>query len=330
MKADFDFELKKFDLRYAWSLSRNSVVSKTNGFIKASHGLETGMGEAAPNIRYLETPERLKDEFEQWHSRLETIDLVKEWPDFLHHADMCQALKCGLDMAVQDLLARLNGKDLSAQLQLPAPRERSLAYTLPVMDPAEVKSFLEKENLQRFSWLKLKVNRNLAIDLTKEVLALYPGPIAVDGNEAWHDVHEVLEYCKVFRDERLLFLEQPLPAAQVADYYELGKKAELDIWADESVLSLAEPEYWSACFAGVNVKLMKAGPISNAVHLLQAARQAGLKTMLGCMVETSVGISSALALESLADYLDLDGFMVLKNEPFGLVEECQGMIRIKA
>lgn len=330
MKANFNFDLKTFELRYAWSLSRNSVTSKTNGFIKAVVGKFTGLGEAAPNIRYGETPERLKEEFEQWHSTLQTVDIVHEWSDFLQKAKMCQALKCGLDMAVQNVLAQVNGLALSTQCGLPKAHERALAYTIPVMDPAEVKNFFEAEQLQRFSWLKLKVNQPLAFDLTNEVLSVFKGPIAIDGNEAWTDLREVLAFAKAVPKERILFLEQPLPAAQESDYIELGKHTQIPIWADESVLSTANVDFWKACFAGINVKLMKAGSIANAIYLLQTARNAGLQTMLGCMVETSVGIAAALSLESLADYLDLDGFMVLQQEPFGLVEESEGSIRIKA
>jgi glutamate racemase len=82
-------------------------------------------------------------------------------------------------------------------------------------------------------------------------------------------------------------------------------------------------------FHGINVKLMKTGSLSRAVEMLRLARAAGLKTMIGCMVETSVGISAAMELESLADYMDLDGFMLLQEEPFRLVEEKGGRVFLK-
>ena len=105
-----------------------------------------------------------------------------------------------------------------------------------------------------------------------------------------------------------------------------SREKEIFTAGDESILYKAEPDYWKRAFSGINVKLMKAGSLPNAVHLLKTARSIGLQTMVGCMVETSLGISAALSLESMADYMDLDGFILLENEPFGLVNETDGIV----
>lgn len=299
---------------------------KVNGIVKARYHGKEGRGEIAPNIRYEETPERVEREFE-----LSLPDLQKEfeehqWPDILMKLSVCSSLRLGIDMAFQNLMAGIKGKSLCQQLNLPMASRRSVCYTIPVMDPSEIAGFMERENLFRFSWLKIKVHRDSALAMVEEVCRQYSGPIAIDGNESWTDVQAALEFAKAIPSDRILFLEQPLPAAQRDDYILLNEKSPVPIWGDESILYKSEPEYWKQAFSGINVKLMKAGSLPNAIHLLRSAKKEGLKTMVGCMVETSLGISAALSLESLADYMDLDGFILLQNEPFGLVKETDGVV----
>lgn len=229
-------------------------------------------------------------------------------------------------MAYQNLMAKREGKSLSGWLRLPEAGKREMAFTIPVMEASEISTFLVEQNAFRFKWLKIKVNKDLAAEMVTEVLRLFPGPVAIDGNEAWTEVEEVLNFQDRLELNRILFLEQPLSSAQRADYLRLKAKSKMEIWGDESVLHDAEPDFWKAAFDGINVKLMKAGSLGNAIRLLKTAKSNRLKTMIGCMVETSLGISAALSLESLADYMDLDGFLVIRNEPFGKVKEENGLV----
>ncbi len=326
LKIKFEFELKELPLRYEWKLSRNTTISKTNGFIKASFLSFEGLGEAAPNIRYQETPERLQQEFDQLAPNLEVDFELKTWSTFVKSLRVCTALKMALDMAFQNLQAAISNKSLSEHLGIKPIASREICYTIPVMQPEMIEAFIEKENLSRFSWLKIKVNQELAIPMINEVLKHFSGQIAIDGNEAWTNQESVLEFTQKLPKDRILFLEQPFPATFRAEYEWLGKQSEIDIWGDESVLDQSEPEFWKKSFKGINVKLMKAGTLENSIYLLNEAKKIGLKTMVGCMVETSLGISAALSLGSLADYMDLDGFLVLQNEHFGLVKEENGKV----
>ena len=323
LPPDIDFQINELDLplRYDWALSRNSTRAKTNFRIVARRNGFQGWGEVAPNIRYQETPERILQEFEAF---------TKPNPDFQETdarlARVCSALGTGLDMAIQNLRATESGISLAKHLHLPEPRGRAICYTIPVMEPQEIGAFYEEEKLHRFSWLKIKVNQEKAMPMVTRILELFSGPIAIDGNEAWNDPEKVLEFTRQLDQERILFLEQPLPAADRNGYIWLKDKSPMPIWGDESILKDCEPDFWKSAFHGINVKLMKAGSLENAIHLLQSARAAGLQTMVGCMVETTLGISADLSLESLADYMDLDGFLVLENEPFHRVKERDGIV----
>jgi len=326
LKVTFTLELLTLPLRYEWKLSRNSSTEKVNGIISARHGNHTGKGEAAPNIRYLETPERLETEFTAILKDLPSEISPENWNALLQALPVCQALRMGLDMAYQALYCSVTGISFEENFKIPAQKPRPICYTLPVMEPDLISEFMERENLGRFSWLKIKVNKALATAMVDRVLQLFAGPVAIDGNEAFSTKEEALLFATSLPPDRILFLEQPLPAAMKEEYIWLKTHAPVEIWGDESILSQSEPEYWMQAFSGINVKLMKAGSYQNAIEMLQTARTIGLKTMVGCMVETSLGISAALCLESLADYMDLDGFILLANEPFGLLAEENGLV----
>jgi L-alanine-DL-glutamate epimerase-like enolase superfamily enzyme len=322
-------QLLELPLRYEWKLSRNSAVSKTNGIIRIEWQGITGVGEAAPNIRYQETPERLSEEFgRHLPELLEAVRKVEKREKLLSELPMCQALKSGLDMAFSGHQAKMENKSIAALHGLPEAGPRKICYTIPVMEASAIPYFIEGENLHRFEWLKIKVNAETALRTTETVLEHFTGKIAIDGNEAWKDPDEVLSFTRNLPSDRIMFLEQPFPSSMREAYPWLKEKSPLEIWGDESVLGNSEPEFWKEAFSGINVKLMKTGSITNAVRMLKEARNAGLKTMIGCMVETSVGIAAAMQLESLADFMDLDGFLLLENEPFARVSEKNGIVSL--
>jgi L-alanine-DL-glutamate epimerase-like enolase superfamily enzyme len=330
LKIEFQIQLIELPLRFEWKLSRNSSISKTNGIITAKYLNYEGLGEAAPNIRYEETPSRLINEFKSISNELKNDIEEENWTKIIQGFNICSALRMGLDMAFQNLLANISSISLSEKFSLEKVNSRKIAFTIPIMDPEMIPDFIEKENLRRFSWIKIKVNKELALPIVNTVLKNYDGMVAIDGNEAWTKTNEVLDFVAKLDKDRILFLEQPLPAYFREGYEELGNKPSIEIWGDESILSNSEPEYWKKAFKGINVKLMKTGTLQNAIHLLDEAKRNGLRTMIGCMVETSIGISAALSLESKSDFMDLDGFLLLQKEPYGLVKEENGEVCLKA
>jgi glutamate racemase len=195
------------------------------------------------------------------------------------------------------------------------------------MEVGKIESFVKENNLQRFSTIKLKINDENALDLCREVLRVVNVPLRIDANEAFKDAHAVMRFLEKFPDlSRLEFLEQPLPADYHEEALELKKYSKVMLMADESVTKEEIGNYYPDRFHGVNIKLMKAGGYLKAVKQLRQAKLLGLKTMLGCMIETTLGISSALNISGGVDFYDLDGFLFLKNEPYKLVSEENGKI----
>jgi L-alanine-DL-glutamate epimerase-like enolase superfamily enzyme len=156
--------------------------------------------------------------------------------------------------------------------------------------------------------------------------------VRVDANEGWKTKEQALEMIQwLAADGHIEFVEQPMPAATpVKDWIWLKQRSPLPIFADESYHLAKDVAQAAECFHGVNVKLVKTGGASAGYDALQAARKAGLKTMLGCMIESSILISGAAHLAELCDYLDLDGSILITNDPYVGVTADKGVLSFAA
>ncbi|MBD2768567.1 dipeptide epimerase [Hymenobacter sp. BT664] len=322
-------------LRFVWKISRNASATKTNLLVLvAGHG-HRGLGEAAPNVRYGESPELLQQQFELLQAQgLSGIDSLDELDALLGRQPVAHALRFALEAALVQWLANRAGQPVWQWLGVVLPTHRvPTAFSLPIMEPSAVAGFLREQNAARFHLLKIKVNQAQGLDLLREVARALPGhALLVDGNETWPDADGVLQFLEqatALPGLHLRLLEQPLPADQAADYRYLRPRSAVPLLADESVTDTADFADIAQQFHGVNVKLMKAGGFRRGIELLRQTRAHGLLPMLGCMVETSVGIAAALQISSLADVHDLDGFLIVQDEPFGVVEEQAGELFIR-
>ena len=321
-------------LRYTWKISRNSSTTKTNLLLRVAGLGQLGLGEAAPNVRYGETPDLLQEQFAALQAGgLSAVNSLPELDALLVTQPVAHALRFGLEAALVAWLAARAGQPVWQWLGVPAPAATvPTAFSLPIMEPGQVVAFLREQRAARFSLLKIKVNATEGLDLLREVARALPGhPLLVDGNETWPDADSVLHFLEQARAVpglHLHLLEQPLPAAQAWDYRYLRPRSGVPLVADESVTDDADFAAIAAQFHGVNVKLMKAGGFRRGIELLRQTRAHGLLPMLGCMVETTVGIAAALQISALADVLDLDGFLIVRDEPFGLVTEDAGQLRL--
>ncbi len=322
-------------LRYTWKISRNASSAKTNLVVQAAQAGATGQGEAAPNVRYGETPELLRQQFAGLLAAgLPQAGTLAELVELLAANPVAHALRFALEAALTHCLAARAGQPVWQLLGVPQPASRvPTAFSLPIMEPGEVAAFIAQQRAHRFSLLKIKVNQEQGLDLLRAVAEACPGqPLLVDGNEAWPDADSLLRFLEqaaAVPGLVMRLLEQPLPAVLAADYRYLRPRTAVPLLADESVTDEADFEEIARQFHGVNVKLMKAGGYQRGVELLRRTRAHGLLPMLGCMVETSLGIWSALQISALAEVHDLDGLLILRDEPFGLVQEADGQLTTK-
>jgi L-alanine-DL-glutamate epimerase-like enolase superfamily enzyme len=323
---NWNIEELKLNLSYNWKISRSESSFKRNFIIKVSDGVITGLGEVAPNIRYGETPEIIMEKFHSLEPNLKSVRKIEELTEILNSEILPSSLRFGLESSFIHFISEKNNIPVYTELGLKAPGEIYTSYTIPIMHPGEVKDFINKHNLLRFKYLKVKINQENGEEFIAEVAKVSNLPLRIDANEAWQDVDNLLVFMEKSKKYNIDFFEQPLPSKMVEEYKYLKKKSPYELIADESVTNHFDPEAIAAQFHGVNMKLMKAGGYLNGIKILQDSSKQGLKTMIGCMVETSLGIFSAINLCNGINYIDLDGHFLVENEPFNKVSERNGRL----
>lgn len=326
----FNWSIKEIDLplKFTWNISRNSSDIKKNFIIKVKNGSIEALGEVAFNVRYGESRDLIIEKFEEFKTHApQDFNGVESLVAYLETTDLPQSLKFGIESAFVHYVAILSGKTVSQLMGCNVVSSVKTSFSIPIMEIGKIESFIKENDLHRFSVLKVKVNREIAHDFCSEVLRLTKVPLRVDANESFESAEETLKFLEKFSEiNRLEFLEQPLPSGLHDEALELKKNAKVMLMADESVTKESINEYHAERFHAVNIKVMKSGGYLKAIKQLRQAKVLGLKTMLGCMVETSLGISSALNISGGVDYFDLDGCLLIKDDPYKIVSEQNGKI----
>ncbi|MFN3402530.1 MAG: dipeptide epimerase [Cytophagaceae bacterium] len=324
---NWNLEEKLLPLKYTWKISRNESTAKTNFFIHIQEGQFRAIGETAPNVRYGDSTELIHNQFNNFlKTGAANISTYEELVKLMNETVTSNALKFGIESAFVHLRAKIQGKRIYEVLGLKKPENIFTSYTLPIMDVSEVGKFIKAHDLQRFKSLKIKVNADNALDLVNEVARHSDLPIRIDANECWKNVDEVLIFSKKIQNFNIEFLEQPLPYNFEDEYIYLKNSADLQLIADESITDEGNYQQLSRQFHGINMKLMKAGGYYNGLKIIREAQKFGMKTMVGCMIESSLGISCGMHFCGEVDYVDLDGSFVIENEPFNLIKEKDGQL----
>jgi L-Ala-D/L-Glu epimerase len=320
-------EPKTLHLKYTWKISRNATDSKTNLIVRVRDETAEGAGEAAPNVRYNETSEKCLAEFQKFIlSGPETIESSDQLISLIAKSEVSNALSFAIESAFIHYKSAKLKIPVNEILGVPFCEKAETSYTIPIMDPGVIKAFYIENNLDRFKYIKLKINNEEPAESIKYLLTFCKGQLMVDANEAFTNVEECIKWIEKIRRLPLVFIEQPLPSQMTEESQYMKKYCPFTLFADEAVTNHADCRLLKKSFDGINMKLMKAGGYIRGKEILQDARKNSMQTMIGCMVETTLGISSALNLCALADYADLDSFMLVKDEPFQLLTENQGTI----
>ena len=307
------------DLKVNWKLSRNQTTFKENFIVHFETGHGHFRSEIAPNIRYGETPESIETQFAEWNKKnsfdLNTLD-----------SKMFHSLRFGLESVLLAYGAAKKGKNLSSYLNLKDSRPQITSYSMPIMPIGEIAEYLKP--LDRFKSLKIKVNAESAFDMLQEIHKRTQVKLRVDANEGWSDLDEYLRFQEKIQGMNIELIEQPFPSHMHAEYRELKKISPYKLLADESIEDVGDFSELSGQFHAVNIKLMKTGSLIKARELIHEAKRHNLEVMMGCMIETTIGISYGMLFTGMVDYVDLDGFLLIKEEPFRLVKETEGIVSL--
>lgn len=317
-------------LAHAWTIAGGAAKTvQPVLFVELQADSITGLGEAAPSRRYHETVETAGKFLERVDARRLSFQDLTASMDYLNALAPGElSAKSALNVALLDGAAKLDGQPLHEFLGLGWRENHHITSFSIGIDHSPVirKKVLAAET---FPVLKMKLGSVHDRENLAALRAAAPTKqLRVDANEAWKTKEEALRHIEwLASDGHIEFVEQPMPAsASTEDLRWLKARSSLPLFADESVHFGDDVARCVEGFHGVNVKLHKTGGTTTAVAVLRAARAAGLQTMLGCMIESSVLISAAAHLAELADFLDLDGNLLVTNDPFRGVTAERGML----
>ena len=316
------------DLKVNWKLSRNQTTFKENFIVHLEKDQNNYRSEIAPNIRYGESPDAILRQFNDWLSLVDIKEIsdVKNLEEALDKVQLFHSLRFGLESVFLSLLTHQAGKTIGNFLGLPPVRVMPTSFSMPIIPVNEIEDYLRP--LTRFQSLKIKVNAETATEMLDEISRYTNAKLRVDANEGWQDLDEFMRFHEKLKGKNIELIEQPFPSSLVNEYIELKKKTPYVVLADESIEDVGNFDSLEKQFHAINIKLMKTGSLIKARNLIMEARAHKMQSMIGCMIETSIGISYGMLFTGLAEYVDLDGFLLIKDEPFHLVEEAEGKLKL--
>jgi L-Ala-D/L-Glu epimerase / N-acetyl-D-glutamate racemase len=325
------FKRLSLQMTHTWAIARGpgtNTASPVMVELSAADGT-VGWGEAAPIARYRESVETVEAFFKKVDARglsFNDVEGSMVYLDTLSPHDM--SAKCALNIALLDGAAKRAKKPIYDFLELGFRENQHItSFTIGIDKPEVIrKKVLEAEP---YPVLKMKVGVAGDKENLQALREVAPAKtVRVDANEGWKTKEQALEMIEwLAKDGHIEFVEQPMPAGTPhKDWVWLKQRSPLPIFADESYHLAKDVPQVVECFHGANVKLVKTGGISGGFEALSAARKAGLKTMLGCMIESSILISAAAHLAELCDHLDVDGNILISNDPYRGVTAEKGML----
>jgi L-alanine-DL-glutamate epimerase-like enolase superfamily enzyme len=302
------------ELAETFVISRSATDTETVLVLELRHSGVSGFGEAQPHDRYGESAESAQAYVEELGELLgDDPFALEEVMERLPAREF--AARAAVDAALHDLQGKLLGQPVWRLLGLRRAGPPT-SWTVWLGDPDDMARRAERE-LDRFRRLKLKLGGRDGLDVERvRAVRGVAGdlPLQVDVNEAW-SLDEALEALPQLAELGVEYCEQPLPAGDPGGP-ELKARSPLPIYVDEDCHTLADVPACAERAHGINVKLAKSGGIREAVRMVHAARALGLGCMLGCMVESGLGISAGTQVASLFDHVDLDGNLLLAHDPW--------------
>ncbi len=302
------------EMEHPFGISRSVHSFQETFIVELEQDGVKGYGEATQNTYYGFSLSNMQERLDLLKSDIEKYNFSTPedfWDNFLYkNLGDFRFLMAAIDEAANDLYGKLLNKPLYKIWGYSLDKIPLSTYTI-ALDTIEVM----KQKLLEKPWpvYKIKLGTDNDIEIIKSLREITDKPFRVDANTAW-TAQQTIENSKLLKSYNVEFIEQPLAYDKYDEMKFVKKNSVLPIIADESSRTEDDVYKCAESFDGINVKLVKAGGITPGKRMLEQAGKLGIKTMIGCMTESSVGISAAAQLLPLCDYADLDGAILLKKD----------------
>lgn len=305
-KARIDFLTERFPIAGDFTISRGTKREAIVVTTKIVDGEIQGQGECVPYARYGETVESVLAQLEGVRGNLAELKDPRDLQALMPRG----AARNSLDAALWDYFAKASGRRVYNMLGLAKPAPVHTAYTISLGAADEMAENARKQSQRPL--LKIKLGTAADAERLKAVRSAAPGAaLIVDANEGWNQAN-VIANLKLCQELGVCLVEQPLPEAE--DEFLASFPHPVPICADESVHDREDLPRLAKRYEAINVKLDKTGGLTEAFALIQAARSLNFKIMVGCMVGSSLAMAPAHLLAQLADFVDLDGPLLLSRD----------------
>ena len=308
---------KPVDLKLTipFRIARGVQLTSPNAIVQINYDEYTGYGEAAPDEYYGENQQTVLACVSAFAGNLGDDPFVIE--DIIHRLDKVirfnPSAKAAVDMALYDLMGKVLGVPLYKLLGLNPKHTPHTSFTIGIDTPVEMakKALIAKD----YPILKIKVGTKHDLDIIKAIRDVTNAVIRVDANTGWTP-KEAIKTINALAPYNIEFVEQPIVAHDLPGLKLIRDNVPIPIIADESCVTVEDIPRVAECVDGVNLKLMKCGGIRHALKMIHVARAHNLRVMIGCMIESSLAITAAAHLTPLVDYADLDGHLLISDDPY--------------
>lgn len=308
---------RRLALKHTWTIARGTTDYKEYNYLTLEHEGVLGFGEAAHNVRYNESLESIRQFLEDCRPFLRAADpwQFHELSAHIHaSAEGQYAAKAALDIALMDWITKKLDVPLYRFLGLDRNKMPLTSYSIGIDAPEIMQEKIRAAS--EFPIFKIKLGSANDEAMMRAVRSATNATLRVDANEGWKDRNEALEKISWLAQMGVEFVEQPMPAGRLEDVAWLRERSPLPLVADEDVRTVQDIPQLARVYDGINIKVMKAGGLQESLRMIHLARSLGLKIMLGCMIESALGITAAAHLAPLVDWADLDGNLLLKDDPY--------------
>jgi L-Ala-D/L-Glu epimerase len=300
--------------RKTFTTSHGSADHRNCLIVELQADGHSGYGEATEILYYGKDLQRMVQLLAQHQSWLETLDLIEprlQYIEFLKHFFTDRFVLCAVDMAYHDLWGKLHSRRLVDLWGFDTDRTPVSSLTVGIASIPEMLAHIDENPWPIY---KIKLGTQYDMEIMEAIRAHTDSVLRVDINAGWTP-EQTIQNSRQFRDWNIEFIEQPLDPTEDLWMPEVYRESMVPLIADESCHIPEDIERCRPYFHGINIKLMKCGGLTPALEMIRMARDQSLLVMIGCMTETSIGISALAAIAPLVDYADMDGALLISNDP---------------